>query len=168
MIKIIIFGVVVSLAGMLVPQATAILVDYIIPNGDRGLLLQIGIGLVAASFAMTVLQLAKSILTMRWQTAMSADIQAAVWHRLLRLQTSFFRQYSTGDIQNRVSAISQIHSRLNSTLMTTLLSSFFSLLNLGLLLYYSIPLTMVAIVVTVITSVITVVVGIITRQKFLP
>ncbi len=167
-IKTILFGVLVSLAGMVVPQATALLVDYIIPNGDRGLLLQIGIGLLAASFAMTVLQLTRSILTMRWQTAMSADIQAAVWHRLLRLQTSFFRQYNTGDIQNRVSAISQIHDRLNSTLMTTLLSSFFSLLNLGLLLYYSIPLTMVAIVVVVITSVITVIVGIITRQKFLP
>ncbi|MGB3204652.1 MAG: NHLP bacteriocin export ABC transporter permease/ATPase subunit [Crinalium sp.] len=167
-INTILFGVLASLAGMLVPQATAVLVDSVIPDGHRGLLLQIGIGLLAASFAMTILQLTRNILTLRWQTAMSADMQAAVWQRLLRLQTSFFRQYSTGDIQNRVSAISQIHSSLNSTLMTTLLSSFFSLLNLVLLFYYSISLAMVAIVVAAITSVVTIIVGIITQRKFRP
>jgi len=128
--------------------------------------MQIAIGLLAVSLAVTALELTRGMVTLRLQTAMSADTQAAVWDRLLKLQLSFFRQYATGDIYNRVSAISQISSRLNSTIMTTLLTSFFSLLNLGLLFYYSWSLALVALAVAVITSVLTIIVGIITRQKF--
>jgi len=50
--------------------------------------------------------------------------------------------------------------------MTTLLTSFFSLLNLGLLFYYSWSLALVALAVAVITSVLTIIAGTIARQKF--
>ena len=164
--NIVLFGVFASLVGMLVPQATAALVDSVIPDGDRQLLLQIGIGLLAASFAMSLLQLTRGILFLRLQTAMSADVQAAVWDRLLKLEVSFFRQYPTGDVEQRVSAISEIRDRLNSTVMTVLLTSFFSLLNLGLLFYYSSSLAMVALVVVVFSSALTTIAGLMTRHKF--
>jgi len=165
-LNIILFGVLASLLGMLIPQATALLIDYVIPDARGELLMQIAIGLLAVSLAVTALELTRGLVTLRLQTAMSADTQAAVWDRLLKLQLSFFRQYATGDIHNRVSAISQISSRLNSTMMTTLLTGFFSLLNLGLLFYYSWSLALVALAVAVITSVLTIILGIITRPRF--
>lgn len=118
-LNMVLFGVLASLFGMLIPQATALLIDYVIPDAQGELLMQIAIGLLAVSLAVTALELTRGLVTLRLQTAMSADTQAAVWDRLLKLQLSFFRQYATGDIYNRVSAISQMSSRLNSTIMTT-------------------------------------------------
>ena len=41
-------GVAATLLGMVTPQATALLVDHAIPDADRGLLTQIGLGLSSA------------------------------------------------------------------------------------------------------------------------
>ncbi|MBP0019610.1 MAG: NHLP bacteriocin export ABC transporter permease/ATPase subunit [Cyanobacteria bacterium SBLK] len=166
MARVVLWGVLVSIAGMLVPQATAVLVDSVIPNGDRILLWQMGTGLLAAGFAATILQLTRDILTLRLQTAAGADVQAAIWDRLLKLEAAFFRQYPSGDIDNRASAIRQIYDRLNGAITTTLLSSLFSLLNLGLLFYYSSTLAGVALAIALVTVAVTVVAGLMTRRKF--
>ncbi|MFM7367616.1 MAG: NHLP bacteriocin export ABC transporter permease/ATPase subunit, partial [Sphaerospermopsis kisseleviana] len=46
---ILILGILGSLLGMVTPQATAILVNDAIPDSDRSLLLQLGLGLFAAA-----------------------------------------------------------------------------------------------------------------------
>jgi ABC-type bacteriocin/lantibiotic exporter with double-glycine peptidase domain len=71
-------------------------------------------------------------------------MQAAVWDRLLRLKTDFFRQYTIGDLDSRVTGISQIRSKLTGSTLQTLLTSFFALLNFGLMLAYSSQLALVA------------------------
>ena len=58
------------------------------------------------------------------------QVEAAVWDRLLNLQLSFFRRFSTGDLQSRVTAVSQIRSYLGGTTLRTLFSSIVLLLNL--------------------------------------
>jgi len=50
-------GIAATLLGMLTPHATAILVDNAIPDSDRGLLLQVGFGLLVAAFGMAVFRL---------------------------------------------------------------------------------------------------------------
>ncbi|MBE9180196.1 NHLP bacteriocin export ABC transporter permease/ATPase subunit [Oculatella sp. LEGE 06141] len=136
-IAILLTGVAATLLGMLVPQATAVLIDSAIPYGNSGLLVQIGLGLLAAAFGGASFQLAQAIASMRIETLSDASLQAAVWDRLLQLKTSFFRQYSTGDLNSRVSGIGAIRRKLSGTALQTIFAGFFSLLNLGLLFYYS-------------------------------
>jgi NHLM bacteriocin system ABC transporter ATP-binding protein len=165
---ILIMGILGSLLGMVVPQATGILVDAAIPSSDRGLVLQLGLGLVSAAFGSAVFQLSQSLASMRSETASDSATQAAVWDRLLNLRISFFRQYSTGDLQSRVTGISQIRQQLSTTTLRTVFSSFFSLLNLGLLIYYSFKLAIVAIVVALISLIVTVIAGILMLRKQRP
>jgi hypothetical protein len=94
-------GMATSLLGMIVPQATAILIDSAIPDANRGLLVQIALALLATSFGSTLFQLAQGFAIMRVETFADASTQAAVWDRLLNLKASFFRQYSTGDLNSR-------------------------------------------------------------------
>ncbi|HEY9645197.1 MAG TPA: NHLP bacteriocin export ABC transporter permease/ATPase subunit, partial [Chroococcidiopsis sp.] len=139
-LSILLTGVATTLLGMLIPQATAILIDTAIPNGDVGLLVQIGLGLVAATLGSVSFQLAQAIASMRIETISDASLQAAVWDRLLKLKTSFFREYSIGDLNSRVSGISAIRRKLSGTTLQTLFTGSFALLNLGLLYFYSPPL----------------------------
>ncbi|MEO1299890.1 MAG: ABC transporter transmembrane domain-containing protein, partial [Cyanobacteria bacterium J06636_16] len=146
-LTILLTGVAATLIGMLVPQATAALVDNVVPYGDRPLLIQIGVGLLAAAFGASSFQLAQAIATMRVETGSDATLQAAVWDRLLKLRTAFYRQYATGDLNSRVSSISAIRRKLSGSVLQGLFSGVFSLLNLGLLFYYSPPLALIALLV---------------------
>lgn len=140
-------SVAATVASMVTPLVTGVLIDEAIPDTHRPLLLQLGLGLFAASFGMFVFQFAQRRVLLRLQTSTDLTIQAAIWDRLLKLKPSFFRQYSTGDLQNRVSAIAQIRSHLSGTLLPALFTSLFSLLNLVLLFFFSFPLAGIAAIV---------------------
>ncbi|BCL38127.1 ABC transporter transmembrane domain-containing protein [Nostoc sp. MS1] len=125
-LTVLVLGVISTLLGMLTPQATGILIDKAIPDANRGILLQIGLGLLAVTFGNAVFNLVQNIAIARIETVLEVQNQAAVWDRLLKLRVSFFRKYSTGDLQSRVSAIAQIHKLLSSNIIGTIFSSFFA------------------------------------------
>ncbi|MDX2213493.1 MAG: NHLP bacteriocin export ABC transporter permease/ATPase subunit [Oculatellaceae cyanobacterium bins.114] len=143
-------GIAATLLGMLVPQATALLIDQAIPMADMSLLIQIGLTLLATALGSASFQLAQAIASMRIETLSDASLQAAVWDRLLKLKTTFFRQYAIGDLNSRVSGISAIRRKLSGTVLQSIFSGSFALLNLGLLFYYSPPLATLALIVAIV------------------
>lgn len=159
LIMLVLAGAAATIMGMVVPQATAVLVDTAIPFGDSGLISQLGIGLLAAAFGGTAFRLAQAIATMRLETGSDVSLQAAVWDRLLKLRTNFFRQYSIGDLSARVSGITSIRRTLSGTALQSIFSGFFSLLNLGLLFYYSAQLAFLALAVALVVMGFTVITG---------
>jgi ATP-binding cassette subfamily C protein len=137
-------GIVGTLAGMLVPLATGILIDRALPTGDRTMLMQIGVGLLFFALGTVSLNWVQALATLRLEAQSEATMQVAVWDRLLQLSPGFFRQYTVGDLESRVSGISQIRRALTGTTLRTLLTGYFALLNFGLMLFYSVPLALVA------------------------
>ncbi|MBI4782143.1 MAG: NHLP bacteriocin export ABC transporter permease/ATPase subunit [Oscillatoriophycideae cyanobacterium NC_groundwater_1537_Pr4_S-0.65um_50_18] len=161
-------GIASTLAGMLVPLATGILIDTALPTGDRNLLIQIGLGLLFFALGSVSLELVQALATMRLETVSEASMQAAVWDRLLKLKPTFFREYTIGDLESRVSGISQIRRRLTGTTLRTILTGFFALLNFGLMLVYSPTLALVAGVVAVVTIAFTATSGALLLRQTLP
>ena len=165
---ILLTGVMTTLLGMIVPQATAVLIDDAIPYGSTGLLMQIGLALLAVAFGRASFQFSQAITSMRVETSSDATLQAAMWDQLLKLKTSFFREYSSGDLQSRVSSITVIRSKLSGTALNAILSGSFALLNLGLLFYYSGQLAVLALVVALLIMAVTAGSGIVLLQKQRP
>ena len=64
---------------------------------------------------------------------------------LLRLPVSFYRKFTAGDLTNRVLSINAIRQILSNTVMTTVLSGAFSVVNLGLLFYYDASLAWIGV-----------------------
>lgn len=155
-IAIIVLGVAATLLGMVVPQATAILVNDAIPDSDRVQLWQIGLGLFAAAIGQVVFQIAQAILSLRVENAADGVLQPAVWDRLLSLKPAFFRSFSSGDLLTRLLAVNQIRSKLSGATQRTLLSAVFSTMNLGLMFVYSLPLTLTGIGLTLVAIIVTV------------
>ncbi|NET11003.1 MAG: NHLP bacteriocin export ABC transporter permease/ATPase subunit, partial [Symploca sp. SIO2B6] len=142
-------------------------IDQAIPFGDSQLLVQMGVGLLAASFGGAAFRLAQAIASMRVETASDATLQAAVWDKLLKLRSDFFRQYSIGDLNSRVSGITAIRRILSGTAIQSIFSGFFALLNLGLLFYYSPQLGFLAMMVAIVVMGMTITSGswLIKKQK---
>jgi len=161
-------GVAATLIGMVVPQATAVLVDTVVPYGDRALLVQIGLGLLAAALGGASFRLSQAIATLRVETGADMTLQAAVWDRLLTLRTSFYRQFASGDLNARVSSIAAIRRKLSGSALQGLFAGIFSLLNLGLLVYYSPSLALIALAVALVIMAVTVTSGLIIVRKYRP
>lgn len=148
-------GVVGSLLGMVVPQATSLLVNDAIPAGDRALLFQLGLALIVSAFAKSIFEFAQGLVSLRVETAADSTLQPAVWDRLLQLHPSFFRNYATGDLLLRLLSVSQIRRQLSGAAQQSLLNGVFALLNLGLMFVYNVRLAIVAVGITVVTTGIT-------------
>ncbi len=159
-------GILIALLGVLTPVATGILIDQAIPNSDRTLLFQLGIGLLLASLGVVVFQRVQRVALLRLQTNLDVVTQSAIWDRLLKLQPSFFRNYTSGDLKNRVLAITQIRYRLEGATLPTLLTSLFALLNGGILFVYSARLARLAIVLALVSFLITNLIRLPMNQKF--
>ncbi|MUG91965.1 NHLP bacteriocin export ABC transporter permease/ATPase subunit [Scytonema sp. UIC 10036] len=165
---IVAIAILTTLLGMLTPQATVILIDNAIPDSDKGLLLQVGVGLLIVALATTVFRLTQGLALLRMETVSDSSTQAAVWDRLLNLPISFFRQYTTGDLQSRVSSITTIRRQLSGTTLINLIGGIFALLNLALLFFYSWKLAIVALIVAILTLAVTAISGIILVRKVRP
>ncbi len=167
-VVIVLTSIAITLLGMLIPQATAIMIDHAIPDSDRFTLIQIGLGLIIAAFATAFFRLAQGFSLLRIETTSDAFTQSAMWDRLLNLPVAFFRQYTTGDLLSRTNSVSQIRRQLGSTILVKLVTSVFALLNLALLFYYSVSLSFIAVGAAVVIIIVTVLSGVILVRKVHP
>ncbi|MCF4965692.1 NHLP bacteriocin export ABC transporter permease/ATPase subunit [Nostoc sp. CMAA1605] len=161
-------GVAVTLLGMLTPQATAIIMDNAIPDSDRGLLLQIGMGLLVAALGTVLFQITQNFALLRIETTAATATEVAVWDRLMNLPVSFFRKYTTGDLHSRASSVGEISRQLSANTIIKLITSFFALFYLGQLFNYNFQLALLAVAVAVITSAVTILSGILLVGKVHP
>lgn len=152
MLMIILMGTLGGLLGTAVPLATGIVFDSIIPEGDKGALLQIALILGASALAAMLFQLTRAFATLRMEGKMDGALQAAVWDRLLSLPVPFFKQYSAGELAMRAMGVSQIRRLLSGTTLNTILSGIFSIFTFVVLFYYDGKLAAVAAVLVALSA----------------
>ncbi|HEY9722079.1 MAG TPA: NHLP bacteriocin export ABC transporter permease/ATPase subunit, partial [Oscillatoriaceae cyanobacterium] len=128
-----------------------LLVDNAIPDSDRTLLLEMGMGLMMTAVGKAVFTICQGVLLQRVEARADASTQAGVWDRVLNLGAPFFRRYEIGDLCSRVMAISAIRQSLSGQVLGSALSSLFALLNLALMLTYNVQLTLVAVAITLLS-----------------
>lgn len=169
LIMVLIMGIFLGLLGLVPPEASSYIFDVLIPQGNKDTLWLIGAGLFLLALVIGVFQYTRGIAMMRASTKMDVTIQAALWDRLMSLPLRFFRNYSAGDLGTRAMGITTIRRTLSGPIITTVLTSIFSIFNLVLLFTYSVPLALVALLVVAVAFAITVVGSIryIRRQRVL-
>jgi NHLM bacteriocin system ABC transporter ATP-binding protein len=130
---VMLMAILIAVLGMLAPLALGHLFDRVIPAADRGQLAQLLAALAGAAIATLGFSLFRAELTLRFQGRMEMAVQAAVWDRVLKLPARFFRDYSAGDLGQRINAINQIHQELSGATLGGLLTGVFAFMNLALL-----------------------------------
>lgn len=136
----------VSLLGLLVPVITALFVNNVIPAARFPLLGELVLILVAVAIGSTLFQIIQGLTTARVNVMLDLRLQPAVWDRIMRLPTAFFRDYGTGDLTLRVLGIKTISSTLSGTVVGGVLTGILSLSSFLVMALYDIPLTLFALV----------------------
>jgi len=67
----------------------------------------------------------------RINTKMNIAVQAATMMRVLSLPAAFFKEYSAGELSSRAQSIGSLCSMLANAILTTGLTSVFSLIYIG-------------------------------------
>jgi len=132
-----------GLLALIVPLATGLLFEAVIPAGSYNQLVQLSLAFLAAALGAATFEITRSIAVLRLEGKLDTRIQSAVWDRLLRLPVAFFRAYSAGDLAYRAASIDTIRQLVAGGTITALLSAIFSLFSFGLLFYYNAKLALV-------------------------
>lgn len=152
-------GIAIGLLGVITPLATGFLFDTIIPSANRSQLWQMSLALLVSAIAIALFQVTQSVALLRFEGQMDANLQAAVWDRLLSLPVAFFRQYTAGDLGERAMGINAIRQALSGTTISSILAGIFSVFSFGLLFYYSPSLAYLATGLVLIAVVVTTAAG---------
>ena len=156
---VLMMGLAAGLLGLVTPIASQRIFDDVLPSGDKGQLLAVGLFLVAIAVASALFQITRSVAVLRVEGRLDASIQAAVWDRLLNLPAPFFRQYTAGDLGSRAMGINAIRQILSGPVTTTVLSAIFSMFNVVLLFYYDAVLALAALGLVAVAVVVTILSG---------
>lgn len=133
---VLLVGIAGGLLSMVTPVVSGTIFNNIIPEAARDQLSQIVLALFTCAIASALFNLTRALALLRVESRMDARVQAALWDRLLNLPTSFFRQFTAGELAVRANGISTIRQILSGVTLTSILSGLFSIFNFGLLFYY--------------------------------
>ena len=101
-----------------------------------------GLGLLIAAGANALFTMVRDLAVLRLSGRMDAVIQAAVIDRMLELPTTFFRQYTAGDLASRALGIDAIRQVLSQSFLSVILSSVFSIVSFAQLFTFDMRLAL--------------------------
>ena len=146
-----------SLVGMIIPKLNNLLLGDVLLSGSMRLLLSIAAFFVCVSVSKLLITGVKDMITARIETKLNISIEAAAMMRVMSLPADFFKQYSAGELSSRVSQVGNLCRMLVSTVLSTGLTSMFSLIYISQIFAYAPALvapSLVIILVTVVFSVV--------------
>ncbi|MBC8164086.1 MAG: NHLP bacteriocin export ABC transporter permease/ATPase subunit [Roseiflexaceae bacterium] len=153
-------GAVVGLLNIVPPMVLQVMIDTLLPRGEREEVLLLSGILFVVAIAAALFQVMRNLAAARIETRVSSTVQRALWERLLQLPVPFFRQRSAGGLAARVMGVETIRHFLSSLTIPVLLPAVFSLFNLLLLFFYDRGLAMLALACTILTVAVTLVAGV--------
>ncbi|MGW2824562.1 NHLP bacteriocin export ABC transporter permease/ATPase subunit [Streptomyces sp. NPDC001443] len=143
--RLLLSGLVTVAVGALVPVATGKVLGEYVPTARPGPIAQVCLALMVASVVAAAFTLLQNLTVLRLEGRIEAALQPAVWDRLLRLPTSFFAGRSTGELASAAMGVGAIRRLLAGVGPTVAQAVTVGAVNLGLLLWYSVPMALAAI-----------------------
>ena len=139
---------IITLVGLMIPKLNYFLTSYVIEEKSINLLMMTLFFFGCANIGSMLFSTASNILNERINSKMSVHVQAATMMRVLSLPASFFRKYSSGDLSTRVSYVSNLANVMMSTILSTGLTSVFSLAYISSIFEYAPSLLVPSLIVT--------------------
>ena len=127
----------VTLIGMLSPKLNNLLFSRVIEDGSTQILLAITVFMICVTLSSLLINGVKSLIIARINTKMSISVQAAVMSRLMSLPAGFFKNYSSGELSARAACSNSLCEMLVSVVLTTGLTSVFSLVYISQIFVYA-------------------------------
>ena len=139
--------------GLILPKLTNVLYSYVLDSGGSRLLLITATFLICATVSQLVFGAVKALFEARINTKLNISVESATMMRVLSLPASFFKKYSSGELASRIGNIELLCEMLVSTMLSTGLTTLFSLLYITQIFKYAPALVWPALGILLLTTV---------------
>ena len=144
LLQVVITSFFVQLLGLFNPLLIQQIIDAVISQGNYSSLNVLGTLLIAMALAQALLGSLRTYLFSDTTNRIDITLGASIINHLLRLPLSYFARRPVGEISSRIGELEKIRSFLTGTALTVLLDAFFSIVYIGVMMLYSVPLTLAA------------------------
>lgn len=134
--------VLATLLSLLVPVANKIIFSEVVPSGIIGSILPICMLLLGSGISAVLFTLVRNLMVVRMRDKINANVQPALFSRMLTLPSSFFRKRSSSDISARVLAANNIYQLLSNQMMSVLTAGVFAILYVTIAFLYASSMVM--------------------------
>lgn len=119
--RIVMTSVLAAAAMALLPVATGLVFDSVVPVNDRSGLWQITLLLIATALGQSIFELTRAMTILRMEAVLDAKLQAALVLRLFRLPVSFFQRFAVGDLGQRTLGLQEVRQILTASTLGSFL-----------------------------------------------
>jgi len=144
---VLIASLVIQLLALATPLFTQVVIDKVIVHRTESTLIVIGIGLGVFMLFSTLLSWVRQYLVLHTGNRVDAVLGAEVFEHLFKLPPRYFEVRPTGVIAARLRGVETIREFVASAAVTLVLDLPFLVIFIGIMLYYSVPLTLITLVV---------------------
>ncbi|HZH16795.1 MAG TPA: peptidase domain-containing ABC transporter [Archangium sp.] len=131
--RIIVVSLILQLFALAVPALTGLIIDRVVPRGDRELLLVVGLGFISLAGFQLLTSLIRSHLLLELRTRMDSNMTLGFLEHLVGLSYSFFQVRAAGDLMQRLNSNATVREILSSSTLSALLDGALVVIYLGLL-----------------------------------
>jgi len=146
LIEVFIASFFVQLFALANPLLTQVIIDKVLVQNSLQTLNVLGILFVAIAFAGVLLTALRTYLFVDTTNRIDLALGTRIMDHLYRVTLGYFHRRPVGEISSRLQELENIRQFLTGTALTVGLDAVFSVVYVGIMLFYSIPLTLVALV----------------------
>lgn len=137
-------SLVIQLMALATPLFTQVVIDKVVVHHTQSTLTVIGIALGMFMLFTAVMTWIRQYLVLHTGNRVDAVLGIQVFEHLFKLPTRYFEHRPTGVVVARLHAVEHIREFVSGAAVTLLLDCPFLLIFLGLMFYYSVPLSLVS------------------------
>jgi HlyB family type I secretion system ABC transporter len=144
LIEVLIASLFVQIFGLANPLMTQLIIDKVLMQNSPATLNTFGILLVVMAIFEAFITAIRTNLFVDTTNRIDLSLGAEIIDHLLRLPLSYFEKRPVGELSTRVNELENIRQFLTGTALTVVLDAIFSVIYIGVMLFYSPLLTLVA------------------------
>ncbi|ALU90634.1 Bacteriocin/lantibiotic (cyclolysin-type) secretion ABC transporter protein [Herbaspirillum rubrisubalbicans M1] len=141
--EVLLISLALQLIGLCTPLFFQVVMDKVLVNHAMKTLNVIAIGLIAATLFEAILGGIRTALFSHTSSKIDVELGSKLFAHLLSLPITYFQSRRAGDSIARIRELENIRSFLTSNAMTLLLDLVFSFVFLGVMLWYSVTLSLI-------------------------
>ncbi len=138
------YGLLSALMAVVTPVATGILIDLILPAGNRTQLAMLVLLIAGTGLGGLAFKLVSAFARLRLEARADVRVQTALFDRVLRLPLTVLKRYPVGDLADRLLGMQRVREQLAGATMSAVLAMIFSTASLVVLFFYTWQLALVA------------------------
>ena len=142
-----------QIVALATPLFTQAIIDKVVVHRTQSTLIAIGIAMAIFIVFNGLMSWGRQYLVLHTGNRVDAVLGAAVWEHLLKLPTRYFEHRPTGVVAARLHAVETIREFVSGAAVSLILDLPFLLICLGVMLYYSVTLSAIAVGILLIIAV---------------